>query len=123
MLEEKYLTVGGSTILEEFLSESITLREMQQAYESLEYTLKTIGEEITAYKRMVNKYEKGSSNLQFLIYSENQNQYYTNLADDTTGEELSSYGNELGSYFYYNKNDIRLGYQCKWDGGCLLQLF
>lgn len=108
VLEEKYRTVGESTILEEFLNESITLAEMQQTYESLEYTLNTIGEEITAYKRMVNKYKKGNSNLQFLVYLEDQNKYYTNIENQADRADLSSYGKEMGSYFYYNENDIVL---------------
>ncbi len=108
VLDEKYLTVEGSTILQEFLNGSITLNEMQQAYQSLEYTLNTIGDEITAYKRMVNKYERGNSNLHFWIYQENQNENHTNMEETTVREELLARGKELGSYFYYNKNDINL---------------
>lgn len=108
VLEEKYRTVEESTILEAFLNGTITLQEMQQAYDSLEYTLETIGPEISLYKRLVNKYEQGKSNLQFWIYAENQEQYYSNMPAGVDREDLLTYGKNLGSYFYYNKNNIRL---------------
>ncbi len=108
VLEEKYRTVGGTTILEEFLSENISLTEMQQAYDSLKFTLEQIGPEISSYKRMVNKYEKEDTNLQFFVYAEDVNQSYSNLPDSVGWDELQAYGENLGSYFYYNKNDIRL---------------
>lgn len=108
VLEEKYKTVGGTTILEEFLSEAITLTEMLQAYDSLEFTLENIGPEISAYKRMVNKYEKENTNLQFCVYVENENQTYSNMPEGIGWDALQAYGENLGSYFYYNKNDIRL---------------
>lgn len=107
VLEEKYLTVEESSIVSEFLSDAITLQEMEWIYESLEYTLATIGEEITAYKRMVNRYEKNESNLQFWVYEENANQYYSNMGN-AAYEDFQSVGKAMGSYFYYNKNDIRL---------------
>ncbi len=106
--EETYLTIDGSTILGDFLSEKITIGEMQQAYESLQYTLQCIGDEITAYKRLVNKYDKGASNLRFWIYSDATNQYYTNMQELANGKDFSEIGQKLGSYFYYNKNDILL---------------
>lgn len=108
VLEEKYLTADGSTIREEFLKEKISLEEMQQAYASLEYTLNSIGDEITAYKRMVNKYEQNDSNLRFWIYSENQDQYFSNITEMVSREELLDYGKKLGSYFYYNDDTITL---------------
>ncbi len=108
VLEEKYKTVDGTTILEEFLSEAITLTEMLQAYDSLEFTLENIGPEISAYKRMVNKYEKENTNLQFCVYVENENQTYSNMPEGIGWDDLRTYGENLGSYFYYNKNDIRL---------------
>lgn len=108
VLEEKYRTVDGSTILEAFLNETISLQEMQRSYESLEYTLETIGPEISLYKRLVNKYEQGKSNLQFWIYADNQEQSYSNMPEGMDREDLLTYGKSLGSYFYYNKNDIRL---------------
>lgn len=108
VLDEKYMAVGETTILKEFLSEAITLEEMQQAYESLEYTLHTIGQEITAYKRLVNKYEKGTSNLRYWIYHEGTNEYFTNISNEISLDSLVSYGKKLGGYFYYNKDDINL---------------
>ncbi len=107
VLEEKFLTVEEGTILGEYLSNSITLEEMIHAYESLEYTLNTIGNEITAYKRLVNRYEKSDSNLRFWIYEEGGNQYFTNMGKGVF-EDFQELGKTLGSYFYYNKNDIRL---------------
>ncbi len=106
--DEKYMTVGETTIKKEFLSEHITLSEMQEAYASLEYTLNFIGEEIGSYKRLVNKYQKGNSNLQYWIYAESQNQYYTNMADIVGRDDLADYGRDLGSYFYYNKSSIKM---------------
>lgn len=107
VLEEKYLTVDETTILGEFLSGSITLEEMERVYESLEYTLSAIGEEITAYKRLVNRYEKDRSNLQFWVYEEGTAQNYTNMKK-INYEDFSEIGKAMGSYFYYSKNDIRL---------------
>lgn len=108
VLEEKYRTVGGSTILEAFLNGTINLREMQLSYDTLGYTLETIGPEISFYKRLVNKYEQGKSNLQFWIYADNQEQYYSNMPAGMDREDLLTYGKSLGSYFYYNKHNIRL---------------
>ncbi len=107
VLEEKFLTVEEGTILGEYLSNAITLEEMIHAYESLEYTLNTIGNEITIYKRLVNRYEKNESNLRFWIYEDGANQYFTNMGNGVL-EDFQGLGKTLGSYFYYNKNDIRL---------------
>lgn len=112
VLEEKYMTVDESTIMAAFLKGSITLEEMSDIYESVAYTLQNIGAEITAYKRMVNKFEKNKSNLQFWVYEESTNQYFTNLdihlEEPGNKEYFPGKGESLGSYFYYNKNDIRL---------------
>lgn len=106
--EERYMTVDETTIQKEFLSEHITLEEMREAYESLTYTLSNIGEEISTYRQLVNKYQRGRSNLQYWVYVENQNRYYTNMPEAAGRDNLTDYGNELGSYFYYNKSDIVL---------------
>lgn len=106
--EERYMTVDATTIQKEFLSEHITLEEMREAYESLTYTLNNIGKEISAYRQLVNKYQRGRSNLQYWVYAENQNRYYTNMPEAEGRDNLIDYGNELGSYFYYNKSDIVL---------------
>ena len=106
--EEKYMTVGETTIQKEFLSEHITLQEMTAVYDSLTYTLENIGEEISDYRQLVNKYQRGGSNLQYWIYVENQNQYYTNMTDTEGWNNLTDYGRNLGSYFYYNKSSIVL---------------
>lgn len=112
VLEEKYMTVDESTIMEAFLKGSITLKEMSDIYESVAYTLNTIGNELTTYKRLVNKFEKNKSNLQFCVYEESTNRYFTNLdihlEEQGTKEYFPGKGESLGSYFYYNKNDIRL---------------
>lgn len=108
VLDEEYTTVNGTTILEEYLNGAITLQEMQQAYDSLSHTLNTIGNEITTYKRMLNKYNNGDSNLQFWICSEKPDQYYTNITEAVGRDELLDYGKELGSYFYYNDDMITL---------------
>lgn len=117
VLEEKYMTVDGSTIMEAFLRGSITLQEMSDIYQSLAYTLNTIGGEITAYKRLVNKFEKNKSNLQFWVYEESTNRYFTNLdihlEEPGSKEFFPEKGEALGSYFYYNKNDIRLATNVK----------
>lgn len=106
--EERYMTVDETTIQKEFLSEHITLEEMREAYESLTYTLSNIGEEISTYRQLVNKYQRGRSNLQYWVYVENQNRYYTNMPEAEGRDSLTDYGGELGSYFYYNKSDIVL---------------
>lgn len=108
LIEEKYMTIDGTTIMESFQNGTITAQEMQQVNVCLRYALENIGDEITTYKRLVNKYEKGNSNLQFFIYSEKDNQYYTNIKENMSWDGLSAYGKRLGSYFYYSKNDIRL---------------
>lgn len=106
--QEKYMTVDETTIQKEFLSEHITLQEMTDAYDSLIYTLENIGTEINNYRQLVNKYQRGGSNLQYWIYVENQNRYYTNMPEAESRDNFTDYGKELGSYFYYNKNNIVL---------------
>lgn len=107
-VREDYLTVNQTSIMGEYLAGTITLEEMKQAYEGLTYTLDTIGEEINAYRRLSNRFGQEESNLKFWIYDERQNRYYTNLSGQEGATELLSYGKELGSYFYYNKAEIRL---------------
>ncbi len=107
-IREDYLTVDQTSIMGEYLAGTITLDEMKQAYEGLTYTLTTIGEEINAYRRLSNRFGQEESNFKFWIYDEMQNQYYTNLSVEERAKELLSYGKELGSYFYYNKAEIRL---------------
>ena len=107
-IQEDYRTVDGTSILEECLSGAVTLNELQQVYEGLAYTLETIGDEINAYRKLANRFGQEETNLKYWIYNEMQNQYYTNMSGQEGGRELLSYGKELGSYFYYNKADVRL---------------
>ena len=108
VLDEKYMTVEESTVLGEYLNGAITLKELERIYDSLEYTLSTIGNEITTYKRLVNKYEKNGSNLQYWVYEETQDITYTNMPESGTGVDFADIGSTLGSYFYYSKDDIRM---------------
>lgn len=107
-IQEDYLTAEGTGILEECLAGSITVDEMRQVYNCLGYTLENIGNEINAYRKLANRFGQEESNLKYWIYNERQNQYYTNLSGQEAGKELLAYGKELGSYFYYNKSEVRL---------------
>lgn len=107
-VQEKYLPVSGNSILKSFLSDSITLEQMQETHNALEYTLIKIGEKLNTYRRFVNKYDKSDKNLSYWIYSEGQTQPLSNISNVGNGEELISFGKRQGRFFYFNERESRL---------------
>lgn len=109
-VREDYLPLQfDSSILERFLSGSITFEEMQQLYDGLKLCLSVIGEEVSFYKKNLNTFDKNDTNLNYWIVDGSKQILYSNIKDpNAVGRDLLSYGEEKGGYFYYNEPETHL---------------
>lgn len=105
-IEEPYLPLSGMSIADGVKDGWITQEQAQALYDALAQTLDRIGEEETQYKRALNEFEDGDTNLSY-IFMENGTVAYTNMADYSDGMDLLSYAKEQGSYIYCNDQDLK----------------
>lgn len=108
VVQELYANAYGMTIWEQFTGGMLTLTEMKNLYACLDTTLENIGIELTEYHKLVNRYQRGNTNLSYVIYKQNQEEPDSNMEESVAKDQLVSYGEELGSYFYYDKDEIVL---------------
>ncbi len=108
-VDEDYMPKGGVEIWDAFLKGEITMWEMSDSFDALEYTLQNIGREVNQYKKCLNRYNltENGTNVFYWISRGNEDVTYTNISQPID-RQLAEYGEKVGKYLFYQENDVRL---------------
>lgn len=133
LVEENYTALTGGNYIEHYLNGEISTEEAMNISASIEKTISGIQEDLNNYKRLINKYDIGKSNVYY--YYENQSrevcsnfigkediQESEDLVEINSGkgkkvsfvtvdsnykEDAKKKIEELGSYLSYDDQDVR----------------
>ncbi|MCI8327432.1 MAG: HAMP domain-containing histidine kinase [Lachnospiraceae bacterium] len=106
LVEESYPAVKGGGYIERYLNEEISTQEAINISNAMEKIISSIADEVNQYKRLINQYDTGKSNVSY--YYNMQGKNYSNLAAGTGDkEEAKSQIENKGRYLYYDDQDIR----------------
>ena len=99
LVEETYPAVNGGGYIERYLNGEISTQEATNISNAIENMMFSITKDIDTYKRLINKYDAGKSNVAYYYRSIN-GAVYTNLKLEEGGKE------DLGQYLCYDDEDI-----------------
>jgi signal transduction histidine kinase len=108
IIQEDYLPISDKSVLDVFLSEDISWKELQEAHNNLSYALENIENELDAYRQLVSRYQREDTNLKFWYFSDYLEVPFTNISAEEPESDLLSFGKKQGSYFYYNEASIQM---------------
>ncbi len=106
-INEDYAPIDGTTIWEKFLQRNCSMEHMQNAYQALDFTLDSINEEISRYRKGVNRYNTDMTNIYYWVIPGKDRNIYTNI-EDSNGLDLPAFGKKLGKYILYRESDSHL---------------
>ena len=106
LVEETYPAVNGGGYIERYLNGEISTQEATNISNAIENMMFSITKDIDTYKRLINKYDAGKSNVAYYYRSIN-GAVYTNLKLEEGGkEEARQKIEDLGQYLCYDDEDI-----------------
>ncbi|MGN0291291.1 MAG: histidine kinase dimerization/phospho-acceptor domain-containing protein [Lachnospiraceae bacterium] len=107
LIKESYPAVSGGGYIERYLAGEISTQEAINISNAIEKTVSSITGDINSYKRLINKYDSGKSNVSY-YYSDVDGNVYSNLSlQENTKAEAKNQISSLGAYLYYDDQDIR----------------
>lgn len=107
LVEESYPAVHGGGYIERYLNGELSTQEAINISNSIEKLVSSITDDINNYKRLINKYDAGKSNVSY-YYCDMEGNYYFNLElEDDSKEEAKKQMESTGSYLCYDDQDIR----------------
>lgn len=107
LVEESYPAVNGGGYIERYLNGELSTQEAINISNSIEKLVSSITEDINNYKRLINKYDAGKSNVSY-YYSDIEGNHYFNLElKEDSKEEAKNQIQNIGSYLCYDDQDIR----------------
>lgn len=107
LVKESYQAVSGGGYIERYLAGEISTQEAINISNAIEKTVSSITSDINLYKRLINKYDAGKSNVSY-YYKDVNGTVYSNLElKEDTKAEAKDQISSLGAYLYYDDQDIR----------------
>lgn len=108
LVKESFPATEGAGYIERYLNGEISTQEAINISNAIENRVSEISEEISQYKRLVNKYNAGKSNTAY-YYSNMKGEIYTNLEkNNLTKENARNLIEDGRKYLYYDDQDVRL---------------
>lgn len=118
LVEESYEAVSGGGYIERYLNGELSTQEAINISNAIEKMVSSITDDINNYKRLINKYDSGKSNVSY-YYSDLQGNEYCNLKTEESKEKGSREEPQegktaaaeqienLGAYLSYDDQEIR----------------
>lgn len=119
LVEESYGAVSGGGYIERYLNGELSTQEAINISNAIEKLVSSITDDINNYKRLINKYDSGKSNVSY-YYNDMQGNEYYNLKMEGSEEKLiaeepreegkiraAEQIESLGAYLSYDDQEIR----------------
>ena len=107
LVEESYPAVSGGGYIERYLNEELSTQEAINISNAIEKRVSNITDDINNYKRLINKYDAGKSNVSY-YYMDAEGNTCSNLKlEGNSKEEAKDQIENVGAYLSYDDQDIR----------------
>lgn len=107
LVEESYEAVNGGGYIEHYLNGELSTQEAINISNSIEKLVSSITDDVNNYKRLINKYDSGKSNVSYYYCDMEGNHYFNLELEEDSKEAAKKQIENTGSYLCYDDQDIR----------------